>query len=438
MNLAETLYRSYPPAFSHVRHIEAALSGGLDSVVLLHLLARLQGRLNIKLTAVHVHHGLQQQADGWLDFCQNICQNLSVPLRWQKAEVRAQGLGIEAAARRERYRIFAQTPADVVAAAHHADDQVETFMLAALRGGSLRALAAMPEYRPLADGKILWRPLLPFSRAQLAAYAAEHRLPHIEDPSNQSGDYLRNWLRHEGLPHWRRRRPDLDLHILTGVSLLQDELAVLDEVAAADLAAVQADGLFDSGIWRQLSPARRRQALLQFAQQQHLGVPSRASIRDFQRILDGLGGGTAQWRLPQGRIEAYNGKLFALPDNAALPLPAFGTTVCPNDLAASEGWRLEAAGFGLPETVLREPALIRPVGRDDILHLGAGGKKKAAKLLQEYRIPPFLRPVWPVLADSGGRCLALAGLRTDARVSVKNGRLPVYRPLLDLIGRPPA
>ncbi|EFE51192.1 PP-loop family protein, partial [Neisseria elongata subsp. glycolytica ATCC 29315] len=76
--------QALPDGLSHARHIEAALSGGLDSVVLLHLLSRLAGRLNIKLTAVHVHHGLQDEADGWLEFCRDYCARLAVPLRWQK------------------------------------------------------------------------------------------------------------------------------------------------------------------------------------------------------------------------------------------------------------------------------------------------------------------------------------------------------------------
>ena len=136
--------QALPDGLRHARHIEAALSGGLDSVVLLHLLSRLAGRLNIKLTAVHVHHGLQDEADDWLEFCRDYCARLAVPLRWQKVDVVSDGLGIEAAARQARYRVFGETEADVLAAAHHADDQVETFMLAALRGGGLRALSAMP------------------------------------------------------------------------------------------------------------------------------------------------------------------------------------------------------------------------------------------------------------------------------------------------------
>ena len=90
----------------------------------------------------------------------------------------------------------------------------------------------MPAVRPLNRRTLLWRPLLPYGRAELEAYAERHKLAFVCDPSNESGDYLRNWLRNDGLPQWRARLPQLDQHILSGIGLLQDELAVLEETAA--------------------------------------------------------------------------------------------------------------------------------------------------------------------------------------------------------------
>ena len=303
--------QALPDGLRHARHIEAALSGGLDSVVLLHLLARLAGRLNIKLTAVHVHHGLQDEADGWLEFCRDYCARLAVPLRWQKVDVVSDGLGIEAAARQARYRVFGETEADVLAAAHHADDQVETFMLAALRGGGLRALSAMPAVRPLNRRTLLWRPLLPYGRAELEAYAERHKLAFVCDPSNESGDYLRNWLRNDGLPQWRARLPQLDQHILSGIGLLQDELAVLEETAAADEAAVQSGGLFDAARWRTLPPARRRQVLRRLLAGHGVSA-GKAALYDFERILMNLGQGGAEWKFPQQTVYAAAGRLKRL------------------------------------------------------------------------------------------------------------------------------
>ena len=177
--------------------IEVGLSGGLDSVVLLHVLAGLRPRFGFVLRAVHVHHGLNAAADEWAAFCADLCRSLDVPLRVENVHIEAGGLGVEAAARRERYAAFVRGGANVLALAHHQDDQVETFMLAALRGGGLRALAAMPMWRPLDAHTQIWRPLLGYTREQLADYAEANALAYVEDSSNADTALLRNWLRQQ-------------------------------------------------------------------------------------------------------------------------------------------------------------------------------------------------------------------------------------------------
>ena len=104
-----------------------ALSGGVDSIVLLHLLAGLRASHPFTLSAVHVHHGLNPDADQWLDFCREACIRLSVPFAAERVRVRPKGQGIEAAARAARYAVFAAQPCDAIALAHHQDDQIETF-----------------------------------------------------------------------------------------------------------------------------------------------------------------------------------------------------------------------------------------------------------------------------------------------------------------------
>ncbi len=190
--LLQRLAAAWPRDFPAGIRIEAGLSGGLDSVVLLHALAALQQRFGFALTAVHVHHGLSDQADEWADFCRSLCRRLNVPLRVEKVTVAEESrLGIEAEARKQRYRVFSDGCCDVLALAHHQDDQVETFMLAALRGGGLRALSAMPGRRAL-NGQIqVWRPLLAESRETLESYAAEHGLAYVEDGSNRNTEFLR-------------------------------------------------------------------------------------------------------------------------------------------------------------------------------------------------------------------------------------------------------
>ena len=160
-------------------------SGGLDSTVLLHALhdsARESGRA---LSAVHVHHGLSPNADRWSGHCERVCAALDVPLDVARVDVdRAAGLGIEAAAREARYRVFASRPERIVALAHHRDAQAESVLLQLLRGTGLKGAAAMPALRELDARVTLYRPLLGYSRAGLEAWARERGLAWIEDESN--------------------------------------------------------------------------------------------------------------------------------------------------------------------------------------------------------------------------------------------------------------
>ena len=139
-----------------------ALSGGLDSVVLLDLMARHARDLHRSVAAVHVHHGLSPNADAWCDACTEICAARDVPLDIERVQVeRSAGAGLEAAAREARYAVYASRKEDFVALAHHREDQSETVLLQLLRGTGLKGVAAMPEVRPLADSRVqIMRPLL--------------------------------------------------------------------------------------------------------------------------------------------------------------------------------------------------------------------------------------------------------------------------------------
>ena len=148
MDLLECLFMNETPSLSG-KDIEVGLSGGLDSVVLLHMLSCLRQQHGFSLRAVHVHHGLSPNADDWAEFCLDYCNRLSIPIRIAHVRVKKGNSGIEAAARAERYRVFSDGLSDILALAHHQDDQVETFMLAVARGGGLRSLAAMPQQRDL-------------------------------------------------------------------------------------------------------------------------------------------------------------------------------------------------------------------------------------------------------------------------------------------------
>ncbi len=189
----------------NARTVSVALSGGVDSVVLLHLLKDRPG-----VRAVHVHHGLSPNADAWAGFCRKLCKSWGIALTVRKVKVRRGGEGLEAAARAARYAAFGTEKAQVIALAHHLDDQAETVLMNLLRGAGLRGASGMQPLARLGD-KRLARPLLGMSRQAIVAYAQRHRLDWVEDESNADQSLTRNFVRlslgpliETRFPQWKR------------------------------------------------------------------------------------------------------------------------------------------------------------------------------------------------------------------------------------------
>ena len=175
------------------------LSGGVDSVVLLHALAHEQ----LGLRAVHVHHGLSPNADSWVRFCGRLCKRLGVSLAVRRVRPKKRN---EEAARAARYAAFRQLPFEVLALAHHLDDQAETVLLNLLRGAGRRGASGMPA-RGTLDRRVLLRPLLEVPREAIVAYARDNGLEWIEDESNASDAFARNFLRLRIAPLLSARYP---------------------------------------------------------------------------------------------------------------------------------------------------------------------------------------------------------------------------------------
>ncbi len=185
------------------------LSGGLDSMVLLHLLSRWQRQQSGRqLQAVYIHHGLSPHADAWAQFCAEQCQLRQVP--FQTIHVTVAGAdNLEQKARTARYQAlsaFIHSPDTALCTAHHADDQVETILLALKRGSGLAGMAGIARYKPFAAGWLV-RPLLAYRRAQLVEFALAEQLAWIEDESNQDLRFDRNYLRQQVIPLLTQRWP---------------------------------------------------------------------------------------------------------------------------------------------------------------------------------------------------------------------------------------
>jgi tRNA(Ile)-lysidine synthase len=189
----------------HGKRVVVGLSGGVDSVVLLHALSK----QNPSAKAVHVHHGLSPNADRWAAFCRRLCKRWGVPLTLRRVKVAKRGGGLEAAAREARYKVFSQMEADCIVLAHHLDDQAETVLMNLLRGAGRRGASGMRRESQF-SGKTLLRPLLDVPREAIVAYAREHRLAWIEDESNADETLTRNFVRRrigplleQKYPKWR-------------------------------------------------------------------------------------------------------------------------------------------------------------------------------------------------------------------------------------------
>ncbi len=265
-------------------HLRVALSGGVDSVVLLHLLSKLAAEFPFQLSAVHVHHGLSANADDWADFCMVFCARRKIPIEVVRVKVpRKSAAGLEAAARKLRYAELSRAGADMLVLAHHLDDQAETVLFQLLRGGEPRALAAMPELRMMEEMPVL-RPLLQTPKRELVAYAKRYRLQWVEDDSNADTSLSRNALRHDVLPLLEKHFPDYRER-LAGVSQRMAEVsALLEGLAGRDSAAHTSDVL-DCDALRQLDEIRARNLLAHFLRNQKAHLPRPAAMREMLRQL---------------------------------------------------------------------------------------------------------------------------------------------------------
>ncbi len=220
--------------FPQTKRWYVAFSGGLDSSVLLHLSAQVLQKE--QLSAVHINHQLQTHSDDWALHCSNFCQQLGIPLFTEKVTVCAEGEGIEGAARQARYEVFANLlgPNDGLLMAHHQDDQAETFLLRLARGSGVKGLASIPQQRMLGKGRLI-RPLLNNSRAELEAYAQQYQLSWINDPSNRSIAFDRNYIRQEIMPLLANRWPEFTQQVARSAALCGQSQKLNEELAEIDL-----------------------------------------------------------------------------------------------------------------------------------------------------------------------------------------------------------
>jgi tRNA(Ile)-lysidine synthase len=306
--------------------VTAALSGGIDSVVLLDLLRRVGPALGVRLRALHVNHALSPNADLWEQFCRTHCGRREIPFQAARVSVRGKA-NIEAQARSARYDAFREFGSEVIALAHNRDDQAETVLLNLLRGAGVHGLSGMPAVRILAprsrssakresaqNAVQLLRPLLAVPRADIEAYARRRRLHWIEDESNAELRFTRNFLRGNVLPLLERRFPGCRETLARSATHLSEAAQLLDELAELDYAAVTDAGQIQVVKLRALSRARAVNVLRAFLASR--GEPPLSTARTaeiLRQLCSERADAQPQLALEGGSLRRFRGRIELVP-----------------------------------------------------------------------------------------------------------------------------
>ena len=403
--------------------IVVALSGGLDSIVLLDALARLATAHGVVLSALHVHHGLSAHADDWANFCVAECAARDVPLVVNRVcVVPTGGGGLEATARTVRYAALSKAAADFVALAHHADDQAETLLLQLLRGAGPHGLAAMPLQRAMLSGPSLLRPFLALPRTAIDAYAKARALAWVNDESNANTALKRNFIRHEiatrlapAFPGYPATLARSAAHQAETAKLI-DELAELDAGQAMDTDAA-AGATLDRGALIALdarAPHRARNLLRWFLRQRGLRPPSTARLASLHEQLV-RAAPDARVRFTHGGAEIgiHRGRIVVHPPAIApFAIPWRGEAV----LALPHG-TLEFAsctGAGIAQSAMEGAGItVRTRAGGERIRLAEDRPRQALKrVLHDADMPLWRRESLP-LVFCGDALAAVPGIGVD-------------------------
>jgi tRNA(Ile)-lysidine synthase len=387
-----------------------AFSGGLDSCVLLHLLANSRFLPIIKLW--HVHHGLQIEADKMASFCQQQASDYHLELKLSYLNLQTAKTNIEATARTARYALFAKELSlnDCLLTAHHLDDQVETFLLNVLRGSGSAGLRGIAAQKKIAKAQLI-RPMLQFKRETLLDYATQHKLEWFEDPSNSSVQFNRNYIRHKLTPVIKQRWPNYQDSIGTVCDIQAETQQLLDDLAALDY--VKLSNVSENLTLSTLSPTLNIEALDSLTKARQKNV-----IRYWLRV-------NKRSSLPKARLDTFIQQLGAkqganpIIENNDYDIRLYDGRVFIVDHMMPQP--LRSAYDFLAQPVLEVPELNLRLSRDSVLdYLGIKesgqviqvrfrteespthqNNHRLKRLFQTHKVAPWLRKITPQLIIDG-------------------------------------
>ncbi len=402
-----------------------AFSGGVDSRLLLELLRRYQQEHDIPCHAVYVHHGLSENADDWADKCRLWAAQAGLSFTIERVSLDIHsGESIELLAREARYQALEKhiEKGDLLLTGQHADDQLETFLLALKRGSGPKGLSCMAESIPFSRGT-LTRPLLMTRRDQIEAIAQSSGLEWVEDESNQDTRYDRNFLRHQVVPELSRRWPGLHQAVQRSATLCAQQESLLDELLNDVFQrALQADLSLDIGLLTSHSELARARLIRMWLAKQNAQMPTQVQLNlIWKEVALAQQDANPKLKLKQGEVRRFKNKLYWVtetPDltdwksiihlNLPLTLPAGLGELTLNSTSKQANITLPPQPELLSVTFNPEGLSAHPVTRNH--------SRKLKKLFQEYQVPSWLRRQIPILMYQG-QVVAVADLFIDKAFS---------------------
>jgi tRNA(Ile)-lysidine synthase len=400
------LERLLPAAASG--RVIVAFSGGLDSTVLLHaLVAAGRDRPGLVVSAVHIDHQLHPDSRQWSDHCAEVACALGVEYLSEQVLVDGALAGIEAAAREARYRALKSImrDGDCVLTAHHADDQLETVLLALMRGAGVTGLAGMPGCQPFGSG---WhvRPLLEFTRARLHAWAQAQGLSWLSDPSNEGRRFDRNYLRHEVIPALTRRWPAASAAAVRSAAHLAEAGAILGEIGAADVASSSIGECLRVERLAALPAERRRNALRVWLKARGARMPSTRKLQALEHDMIAAQEDRSPCVAWDGfEVRRHRGLLYAgavrerAPDTTLL-WDSRAPLELPSGLGRLRAEPAHGSGFSAPKWPQQIEVRFRS-GGEQLRLAGREHHHKVKKLLQSAGVLPWWRDRIPMLYVQG-------------------------------------
>ncbi|MDE3272402.1 tRNA lysidine(34) synthetase TilS [Pseudoalteromonas sp. G4] len=404
-----------------------ALSGGVDSVVLLHLAKRFRDELGtIELKAVHVNHGLSDNAPDWQKFCQTLCQSWQIPFEASEVSLNlSPRQSLEAIARDARYQAIKHSMlADsCLLVGQHIDDQVETFFIRLKRGAGLLGLGAMARESTNDFGLFIVRPLLDFTRNEIEQYATDHALSHITDESNTDDRFDRNFLRNQVLPLLNGRFQGFNRTVLRVTQLLQSQQQLLDEYIAEDAKlCVQGNKICFENL-HSFSRTRIENLIRFWLKNQHLQLPSQKILN--QIVEQGLNAkADAQVQIHCGDffVCRYQSALYVVFPKASAVKEAINISLDEIDTAGRKYKRVQSHhGIRLPYE--NESVSLRfNIGSEQFTLKKRNCTKSVNTWLKEEKVPPWLRP-YVAGVFYNDKLVQVIGLGVDKHAYAQNGVL---------------